>query len=176
MEIENQSEGLQEMLSLFGVHRRQDTGFSLLELMIVVAITAVLAAVAVPGYFNHTMRSRQSEVVGELMSIKAAQERYFADTGGYAGRMNLLKAGESRDAADMYAVANTYTNGYYQYWIPANTTNPITTGFIMAKGDLNGDGNYTDEWRISIDNLDGKPEQTGSNEGFTWSSLGKLFK
>lgn len=145
-----------------------DGGFSLIELMIVVAIIAILAAVAIPAYFNHTMRSRQSAVVGELMSIKAAQERYFADNGGwYAAQVNSL---------DKYAVAGTYTNGDYRYWIsPTTSSTRIRTGDIMAEGDLNGDGVFSDRWQVSIDDLSGKPQNTSTNEGFSWSSLGKLF-
>lgn len=149
------------MLGVFCVQMQKDTGFSLIELMVVVAITAILAAVAIPAYFNHTMRSRQTAVIGELMSIKAAQERYFAETGGYAGQINSL---------DMYSGALTYTNGDYRYW--------VTAGTIMAEGDLNHDGVFNDRWQVSIKDLGAKPEHddSGTNEGFSWSSLGKLFK
>lgn len=150
-------------------------GFSLLELMIAVAIVSILAAVSVPAYFNHTMRSRQSAVVGELMAIKAAQERYFAENGGYASRMNLLRAG----AANVpYAVGATYTNGDYRYWItPFTSVLIIQAGTIRAEGDLNRDGSFNDRWEISIQDLDGKPQhdESGTNEGFAWSSLGKIF-
>jgi len=143
-------------------------GFTLIELMIVVAIVATLAAVAIPAYYNYTMRSRQSAVIGELMAIKSAEERFFADNGGYAGKMNRT--------GFMYATAGTYTSGYYQYWIPANTNTLITTGAIRAQGDLNRDGNFTDVWEVSIDNLSDKPKPVGiPNEGFGWSSLGHLF-
>lgn len=154
-------------------------GFSLMELMIVVAIVAILAAVAMPAYFNHMMRSRQTAVISELMSIKAAQERFFAERGGYAGRMNALLNPDEPDPGKfqyMYAATATYTNGDYRYWVTPDTNSLIRTGTIMAEGDLNHDGNFTDAWEISIDNLDAKPDNTASNEGFTWSSLGNLFK
>ena len=54
-----------------------EEGFGFMELMFVVAIVGILAAVSMPAYFNHMMRSRQSHAIGELMAIKAAQERYF---------------------------------------------------------------------------------------------------
>lgn len=158
------------MLSLFGVHRRKAAGFSLVELMVVVAIVAVLAAVVVPGYSNHMLRSRQTAVIGELMAIKGAQERYFAENGGYAGRINLLDKYQSGPV--------TYTNGYYRYYIIPNTSTLLTTGTIRAEGDLNGDGSFTDIWELSIEGFDDKPKPpTGSvsNEGFSWSSLANLF-
>lgn len=154
------------MLSFRVGSREKAGGFSLVELMIVVAIIAILAAVAVPAYFNQLMRSRQTAVVGELMAIKAAQEQYFAERGGYAGRINAL---------DKYKGAAVHTNGYYRYLVTADTSAMILTGTIRATGDLNGDGVFSDIWEVSIDNLDDKPRGISSNEGFKWSGLAKLF-
>lgn len=160
------------MLSFWIGPREKGSGFSLVELMIVVAIVAILAAVAVPAYFNHLMRSRQSAVVSELMAIKAAQERFFAEQGGYAGKMNT-------DDFE-YATGAIYTSGFYQYWITANTSGIVTSGAITAnaKGDLNGDGNFNDRWQLSIDDPGAQPQHddSGTNEGFSWSSLANLFK
>lgn len=58
-------------------------GFTLIELMIVVAILGVLAAIAVPGYKQYVMRSKASEAIGFLAEIKARQEAYRADFGEY---------------------------------------------------------------------------------------------
>lgn len=145
-----------------------DGGFSLIELMVVVAIVAILAAVAMPAYYNYLMRSRQTAVVGELMSIKAAQEQYYAENGAYAGRINML---------EKYAVAGTYSIGVYEYWVTANTNALITVGTIRALGDPNGDGAAHDGWEVSIDRLEDKPKPyvTGGDEGFGWSSLAHLF-
>jgi len=58
-------------------------GFTLIELMIVVAILGILAAIAVPGYMQYVMRSKASEAIGMLAEIKARQEAYRADFGQY---------------------------------------------------------------------------------------------
>ena len=58
-------------------------GFTLVELMIVVAILGILAAVAVPSYTNYVMRAKGAEAVGFLADIKARQETYKADFGQY---------------------------------------------------------------------------------------------
>jgi len=58
-------------------------GFSLVELMVVVAIVAILAAVAIPAYINHIMRVRQADAHNYLLDIKAAQEMYYAQWDEY---------------------------------------------------------------------------------------------
>lgn len=59
-------------------------GFSLIELMIVVAITGVLAAIAIPTMIAYIQRSRTSEAVQFLGVIKLRQEAYRAEFGSYA--------------------------------------------------------------------------------------------
>lgn len=58
-------------------------GFTLIELMIVVAIVAFLAAVAVPKYFQYQTKARQVEVATMLASLHTAQLVYYAEHGSY---------------------------------------------------------------------------------------------
>jgi type IV pilus assembly protein PilE len=60
-------------------------GFTLVELMIVVAVIAILAAVAIPAYHNHILRVRQSEAHNSLLDIKASQEMFYAQYNTYGG-------------------------------------------------------------------------------------------
>jgi type IV pilus assembly protein PilE len=52
-------------------------GFSLIELMIVIAIVAILAGVAYPAYTDYLKRGRRAEATGTLTALAAAQEQYF---------------------------------------------------------------------------------------------------
>ena len=63
-------------------------GFTLIELMIVVAIIGILAAVALPAYQDYTKRSKMAEVVGFMASAKTAVAETFAATNNLTGINN----------------------------------------------------------------------------------------
>ena len=63
--------------------RRAQQGFSLIELMIVVAIIGVLAAIAVPNFVRFQLRSKTSEAKMNIAAIRTAEDAYFATNGTY---------------------------------------------------------------------------------------------
>ena|SRR5690554_242905 len=64
-------------------------GFTLIELMIVVAIIGILAAVAIPQYQDYTARSQVTRVVGEVSALKSNVESIF-NSGGQIGLTDNL--------------------------------------------------------------------------------------
>lgn len=57
-----------------GIHQRVQKGFTLIELMIVVAIIGILAAIAIPQYQDYVAKSQVSRAVGEMAAYKTAFE------------------------------------------------------------------------------------------------------
>lgn len=71
--------------------RSRSTGFTLLELMIVVVIIAVLAAIALPAYNKYVQRTRRSDGQSALMNVQQAEEKFFYRCNRY-GSMDEIYA------------------------------------------------------------------------------------
>jgi type IV pilus assembly protein PilA len=149
---------------------KDQKGFTLIELMIVVAIVGILAAIAIPNFFTYQARARQSEARVNLGGIFTSQVSFFSDNPAYAGTFVALGwrpsgntrytyaigAGATAEAASVaaYAVAtNALTNtlGAAVAGVVAGCTAPASTatGFVaVANGNADNDGTI-DCWSIN---------------------------
>ncbi len=75
---------------------RKQQGFTLIELMIVVAIIGILAAIAIPAYQDYTIRAQVSEGLNLTGACKAAVTEFYQDTGGFP--VNNTEAGLAQPA------------------------------------------------------------------------------
>jgi len=64
---------------------KKQGGFTLIELMIVVAIIGILAAIAIPNFLQYQMKSRQSEAKTNLQAIKTSEVAFQSERGCYVG-------------------------------------------------------------------------------------------
>lgn len=65
-------------------HRAAQAGFTLIEVMITVAIVAILAAVALPSYRDYILRGHLADASNGLATVRAQMERHFQDNRTYA--------------------------------------------------------------------------------------------
>ena len=110
-------------------------GFTLIELMIVVAIIGILAAIAIPNFVKFQCRSKQSEAKGNLKSIYVAEEAYRADQSTYS--TNQLSIG-------------FVTKGTPRYTYNINAAN--TTSFQATAGGSTGTDMASEVWSLNQEN------------------------
>jgi type IV pilus assembly protein PilE len=89
------------------VYKVRSRGFTLLELVIVCAIVAILAAIAYPSYINSVQKSRRAEATAALLGVSSQMERFSTEhNGSYA----LATLGTGAGAVYPNHTENTYYN------------------------------------------------------------------
>jgi type IV pilus assembly protein PilE len=134
----------------------KNQGITLIELMITVAIVAILAAVAYPSYSKYVLTSHRTEAQSTLIRISNLEERYFMDNNAYGNLFNLGMTATSG------ATTLTTDNGYYT--ISVVTSSATYTLTATASGSQASD---TDCQSLSIDQS-GLKSSTASSADTCW--------
>lgn len=82
-------------------------GFTLIELMIVIVVVAILAAIAIPAYTDQVRRSHRADAINGVSDLQLRQERWRANHASYAADMDTLMGS---------AAATTSFNGSHSYY------------------------------------------------------------
>ncbi len=90
--------------------QRLNRGFTLIELMIVVAIVGILAAIAIPAYQNYTIRAQVTEGLVLADGWKTATAEYYSNSGTWPTMANLAAAGLT-PSTGKYVSSITSNNG-----------------------------------------------------------------
>jgi prepilin-type N-terminal cleavage/methylation domain-containing protein len=108
---------------------RPSQGFTLIELMITVAIIAILAAIAYPSYRNYVIRGQLVDATTGLSSARANMERYFQDNRTYASVSATINPPCN---------ATPYTSGTFTIKCTLNSATQFTAQAQGTAGDLQG--------------------------------------
>jgi len=122
-------------------------GFTLIELMIVIAVIAILAAVAWPSYQNYVIRGNRAAAQAFMMTIATRQEQYLLTNRSYTTTIG---------AGGLGLTAPNETTGRYTFVVTNPTTSSYTitataAGNQVSDGDLtlssDGTKTPTDKWK-----------------------------
>ena len=128
------------------VNKRHQYGFTLVEMMIAVAIVAILTAIALPAYQNQVRKTKRTDGKGYLMELQSAQERFFVQNVRY-GTMAELGYANNNSPEGYYTIAVARDNVNTTYTLTATPAAPFADtecgALTLTNTNIQGSGSGT---------------------------------
>lgn len=136
---------------------KSQSGFTLIEIMIVIAIIGIVAAIAVPSYSGYVINANRTDAMKFLTEVAGEQQRYFSSNNVYASKMSELG----------YGTADTATSPEGYYTISIST--PTTTSYMLSATPVTGARQAKDD-ECSVFTIDftGAKQNTGGTNTNCW--------
>lgn len=137
--------------------RNRQFGLTLVELMVVVAVMAVIASVAYPLYTNQVQKSRRADAKIALQSVASAQERFYTLAGRYTANLSSLQVSSDVQGGDS-------DQGYYDISLAvagADSEQFTATADVASGGSQSNDSGCA---QFTIDELGAR----GATSGNCW--------
>jgi len=147
-------------------------GFTLIELMIVVAIIGILAAIAIPAYQDYTIRAQVSEGLSLASDIKAGVAEFTAQTGDWPATLIEAGLGASAvlgDKSGRYVESLDVTNGTITILYGRDANSKIVGSSLAIQPLVNENGDVVWACGMAIDPLNTFDDSGGSGGGGTVS-------
>jgi len=114
------------------VNLREQSGFTLVELMIVVTVVGILASVAVPSYTDYITRANRQAAQQVLMRVNTAQEQYFMDNKTYVTTLADLSYGAWAIGVDADGDVVAFGDADMKYAVAVANANATASGTVVS--------------------------------------------
>jgi len=114
------------------------SGFTLVELMVTVAIVALLSTISISSYRRYLMRTNRTEATAALLQIQVGQEKFYLQNNSYASNANITTAAPT--GLGLVSVT-TLPGGYYTLAI---TSTNLANGYTVTATPVSGKGQAQD--------------------------------
>jgi type IV pilus assembly protein PilE len=111
--------------------RTKQSGVTLMELLVVIAVLGILASVALPTYRRYLLRTQRTDATTALLRLQAAQEKRYLQFGNYVTTTANLP---NLPAAGGLGLLTTSERGYYNLSVAATATGYTATATPVAGG------------------------------------------
>ena len=115
--------------------KHTNLGFTLVEIMIAMAILGILAAIAIPAYNGYITTAKMTEAHSNLSSLRLAEEEFFLENNTYFGGLNISSIESA--SGDLWSATGRDGNINFNYVVSSSssTWSAIATG---TTGSING--------------------------------------
>jgi type IV pilus assembly protein PilE len=115
--------------------KKTSTGFTVIELLIVLAILGTLLAIAIPSYQEYTRKAARAEAKGTMLDIAQMQERYFSNNGTY---LAIAAPPAAAPTGWKNYSGGSASGSKYNISVAAGSTGSLTTSFTITAAPITG--------------------------------------
>jgi prepilin-type N-terminal cleavage/methylation domain-containing protein len=150
-------------------NRRRNRGFSLMELLIVIAIILIIGTIALPKLNRARMYAQETAAIGAIRALHQAQTQYYSQFGRFAANLTELGPPTSGNAnagsADLIASdLASGVKGGYKFTVGANPQGYTINAEPMAYGNTGSRTFYSDQSLVVRENYGQEPATITSRE------------